>query len=291
MKKLLFICALLPWVVSAQEEGSTDDTSLKNKNGVVILPETGDWGLSISSDVALRYFGNIFTGSTPNNNTAWWQNPNSPVFVIRGKYFISPSFALRGGARVHYSRSTNYFNVVDDAGTGPDDYLEDRQTINNTGVTLLAGAEFRRGSSRVQGFYGGEIFASFNQNTNYNYEYANAITEFNQAPSSTSFSAPVSGPYPANRYRILEARQGANFTAGARAFIGVEVFVLPKISIGGNFAWDIVYSGSASRSTTWENWEAQTSQVAEYTLGSQNGSFFDADISNASGSITANFYF
>ena len=52
--------------------------------------------------------------------------------------------------------------------------------------------------------------------------------------------------------RTVETKNGATFTLGARAFIGAEYFILPKMSLGAEYGWGIGLSTTGSGTQTIE---------------------------------------
>ncbi|UXX80288.1 hypothetical protein N7E81_04135 [Reichenbachiella carrageenanivorans] len=301
LKKLLFIAMVLPLCAYAQEEtnetttmatGTADAPSFKNKRGVEVLPQAGDWSIGISASTALDYLGNIFTTGT-NNNSDWWEYKGSPATqtVIQGKYFTSGTFAYRAGVNLNFANGKAYYQTNDDNGSSPDSYVQDTRTYSRAGVTLLVGAEKRKGTGRVQGVYGADVFFSFASNTKYTYEYGNAITETNQSPTFNAPQVGVGGTSPSEGYRITDTKGTSNFGVGAQAFIGVEVFVFPKISLGGMFTWGVSYTSTGTSYVTEEAWDGQSGSVKEYTTTTINGYDLNAGIGNMNGIVSANFYF
>ncbi|WP_258103556.1 hypothetical protein [Marinoscillum sp. MHG1-6] len=295
LKNLTLILLLsFPIVLFAQDDSydyDYDDDAEDKTETNNFLPQEGDWGLSISAQEPLLLVGNLF--SATNTHSALWQFPSSPVFVVRGKLFTASDFAFRAGAQLFFSSNTAYSSVADDdpAATA-DDYLDDEQKIMSTGVTLLFGIEKRKGNNRVQGFYGADVFVGYGYGSKYTYNYANDMTTANQTPSSTGWFNPVAGnPTPVNAYRILEAKTQNSYSAGVQGFIGVEVFLFPKVSLGGNFTWGIRYDGNTATSGTWEEWDATANAVEETTIETKNGSSITAGIDNAGGDVSLNFYF
>ncbi len=153
----------------------------------------------------------------------------------------------------------------------------------------MGGIEKRKGNGRVQGVYGAEGYVSLNKSDKDKYQYANAITETNQNPSDGGFG----GALPSGATRITEEKYNSSFEVGARAFIGVEVFIMPKVSLGGAFYWGISYEKIGESSITGEGWDAQSNSVKEFTRVYKDdaNSSFNADVSTAGGSIDLNFYF
>lgn len=299
-KYILIIVLALPLVAFAQDDysetlssqSSSSAPSFKNKNGQEVLPQAGEWSIGIGASTLLNYTGNLFTTGT-NSNSNWWQyqNTNGPV-VIQGKYMVSGTRAYKLGANINYYRDVNYYTEVDDNGTGPDDYVQDKMTVSSAGFALLAGIEERRGSGRIQGVYGADVYVNLSSNTSYSYEYGNAITETNQAPSTAAPFVSIGGvPTPSQGYRPTLAKYSTNWGAGVYGFIGVEAFLFPKFSLGGKFTWGVSYSDNGKESLTYEAWDGQSGKVVEYTNTMKEGYTINAGIGNLGGQITANFYF
>ncbi|PIB35416.1 hypothetical protein BFP72_08410 [Reichenbachiella sp. 5M10] len=276
---------------SSPSSYTSDEPSFKNKNGVEVLPQAGDWSVGINATTALNYVGNIFT-STSNNNSAWWQYKGSVApLVIQGKYFVSGTTAYRLGLNLNFHSSTDYYQVVDDNATSPDAYVEDVLKASRGGATILVGIEKRKGSGRVQGVYGADVYFSFASSTKYSYEYGNAITETNQTPSYSAPQYSTGTNTPSQGYRNSELKYSSNWGAGVQGFIGVEVFVFPKISLGGMFTWAVTYTNQGPEYVSEEAWDAQASKVEEYTVASDNGYDLNAGIGNMGGQVSLNFYF
>ena len=82
------------------------------------------------------------------------------------------------------------------------------------------GKEWRKGSTRLQGFYGADATINFT---------STKWTETNNAVANASFDA------------------GTNFGLGLNGFIGAEYFILPKMSIGAqyNYGLNIASNGKS----------------------------------------------
>src|SRR5690606_29560763 len=122
----------------------------------------------------------------------------------------------------------------------------------------------RRGFGRLQGYYGAEL--GFNLMSNgAKYEYGNALTASTSAVdvnvsgadalgngSNVVAGGDIDGTGAANDYRVTEMKSGLGFMIGLRGFIGAEYFVMPRLSIGGEFGWGLVFSSQGASSTTYE---------------------------------------
>ena len=151
---------------------------------------------------------------------------------------------------------SNGFYVNDDSDTVSTvpTYVEDVKKTSTKTIMLGAGMEKRRGHGRLQGFYGAEALISFAGGTKDVYEYGNAITADNTNPTNAFgfFGA-----------RTLEEKTGSTLSIGARAFAGVEYFILPKICLGGEFGWGILFSKTGEGNLKQEQWDGATSTIVE----------------------------
>src|SRR5690606_31039544 len=108
---------------------------------------------------------------------------------------------------------------------------------------LGLGYEMRRGYGRLQGYYGGELSVGF-ANSSEKYTYGNAITSTNTNPSSAFSGTP----------RTLTAKNGGAFFFGIGGFAGVEYFVAPKISLGGELGVSVITGNMKEGKITTESW-------------------------------------
>ncbi len=291
MKKTIFLVALSCGIsgVFAQD--------LTSKKGEPILPETGDWAISMSADPIFTYLGNAFNGSQfhPGPNTNFLGNQ-----TIIGKKFIDEKNAYRVIVRLGFNTVTTKNLVIDDAQTGstinfPDQQgrVEDKRSQKNTHIALGVGKEMRRGKTRLQGYYGADAMIWMSGASN-KYKYGNAMSEANipstsgsnqtTNPTSTDWTKPVNpdGSYVSAtvaKRNILE-KQGLTFGIGVRGFIGAEYFILPKISVGAEYGWGLGFQLQAKGKTTTELGGGTPNTVAKIeTEVAGNSRFgFDTDI-------------
>jgi hypothetical protein len=132
------------------------------------------------------------------------------------------------------------------------------------------------------------------------YGNATSTTQFSSVGSTTNTAtnALVSS-------RVTQVKGGTSFQFGVRGFIGVEYFVLPKISLGGEFGWGIgmqTWSGGQTTTETSYGVANPTAAVAyaQYNSvtkapGKSSEFIFGTDNKNSIfgpvGSIRLNFYF
>jgi len=208
MKKIFLFCASVALV-------GTMNAQLTSKKGENYLPEAGDYAIGADASSMLSYFGNMLNGGT---NTGFGMGFTNGATAITGKKFMTDQMAYRGMLRVGFGSD----KAVTPAVTG-----EDVVTNSYNNITLGAGIEKRRGSTRLQGYYGAMAMIGLGGSKT-SYEYGAGV---------------VDG-------QLTEEKAGSTFGLGVRAFVGAEYFVLPKISIGGEFGWGLGFSSTGPSSTT-----------------------------------------
>jgi len=292
------------------------NAQLKNKHGEVILPETGDWAIGIDATSFLNYFGN-FIGSNGLNVAPTWDFLNTRQ-GITGKYFVSETMAYRASVRLGMTSTSGSELVADRTysvvpvypGTIP---VEVKNTWKQgaTNIGLSGGVEWRRGHGRLQGFYGGELGIGISSSSE-TFSYGNALTQ--QASTATLMNVDVDGddgmlgdinlvndPF-SNSGRATKIKNGTQFGIGVRGFIGAEYFVIPKLSIGGEFGCSLGFMSAGKKSTTMES-EGMTSgtppveATSTFTIEEKNPSYFGMDNENMNtlfgpaGSLKVTFHF
>lgn len=288
---------------------------LKNKKGEIILPETGDWAIGIDATSTLNYFGNFIGGAGLNV---------APTFDflntrqgITGKYFVSETMAYRGSVRIGMTSIQGSEMVADRLysvvpvypGTLPAEVKNSwRQGATNIGVT--GGIEWRKGHGRLQGFYGGEVGIGLSSSTE-SFKYGNALTQTSSATIANVDISPADAmltganittdPF-GNPARATKIKNGAQFGIGVRGFIGAEYFVLPKLSVGGEFGWSLGFMSTGTQKTEMES-EGLTSgtppveTLSTFVVKSKNPSYFGMDTENMNtlfgpaGSLKITFHF
>ncbi|MEO8761275.1 MAG: hypothetical protein ABI448_10310 [Bacteroidia bacterium] len=310
MKKSVLALAMAFGVTSAFAQ------DLTSKKGEPILPEKGDWAISADATPFLNYMGNFFGKTGPNG---------SPTFdflashsVIVGKYFLDEKTAIRAGINLAFqSHSTTNLVAQDQPGTIPAGTLAptviDKATRSNTGIGITAGIEKRKGKTRLQGYYGAEL-GFFIGGTTDKFTYGNAFAAAGSTagtsanPYSTNWtgipntatSYNLNGNTPASvatgSGRVTQSKLGTNVEIGVRGFIGVEYFILPKMSLGGEFGWGIGGVIGGATSQTKEGIYAGTAVTTQEVKGGKTNAFIiGTDNKNSffgpTGSLRLNFYF
>ena len=286
MKKSTLIVAALAFGVT-----SAFAQDLTSKKGEPILPEAGDWAIGIDATPFLDYFGNFIGGNGSNYGTAGWNFTNGSQ-MITGKMFTSPNMAYRGMLRIGFGSETYKNYVVDDASTAtPQPNVTDEMKMSGNFIGLGGGIEWRRGKTRLQGYYGVMAMVSFSSSRN-SFTYGNAFSSTNTAPTTTTDF--INGVSASQGSRVTEDKSGSNIGFGARGFIGAEYFVLPKLSVGGEFGWGLGLSRTGEGERTDESWNG-TAVTTTTTQTAGRGAFgFDTDNSNfgmAPGALFIHFHF
>lgn len=252
------------------------------------MPAEGDWAVGIDIAPFLSYVGNLANGNTSNSSPTW--NFTAPLQLF-GKWFRADDLAWRGRLRfLGINNSTTNGFVQDDVGTDPFAQVEDKKEVSRMNTTLGFGMEKRKGSTRLQGFWGGEVILSFSSGSD-KYSYGNALTSTNQSPSTYDFGDGNTSPIGATR--VTEVKYGSGFSFGVRPFIGAEYFLFPKMSIGGEFGYFLGFGSQGETETTVEYYDAANSTSATATVksGQSNKSTFKMDNDNLSGSIKLMLHF
>lgn len=263
-RKLLIVCAFagMGTFVNAQT------TMVKNDNGQVVTPEAGDWALGADASPIFGYIGNMFNGSTGNNLNNAFTNTTPGDFranAIFGKYFVDENTAYRGSLKI--STLSNKASALTDTNTqvgANPEYISDVTKLTGFSFYLSGGIEKRRGHGRLQGYYGGELglgFGATAPNTSTDYEIA----------LSAANPGPVGG-------RVLSTKAGSSFTVGLRGFVGAEYFVLPKLSLGAEFGWGLIFRTTAQNETVRESWDGTAVvETTSSTVGKSSNFYFNTD--------------
>ncbi len=308
MKKTATMIALALGITSASAQ------DLTSKKGEPYLPEAGDYAVSIDATPFLYYAGNFFGKSnfTNNNGLITTGNP-APTWnflngnnTITGKYFVDANTAYRLGLRLGFASGKDRRMVAALPTSTVNSYPEADATVENTrkqtrtNLGVTAGIEKRRGKTRLQGFYGadaGIFFSSVKDKYTYGNDLvgnANPATAVNVVAaddfggalgnSNTTTTSLSTGQ--AGAARALEAKSGSTFSFGVRAFIGAEYFIIPKMSIGGEFGWGVGLSLTGKAKSTYESVGlpngATNTTVGETKIegGKSSGFGFDTDSRN-----------
>jgi hypothetical protein len=231
MKKIFAIAALgflVSTGVNAQE--------ITSKKGEVYLPKKGDWAISFDGTPIFQYLGRVFTSGNNAPNVNFFDNQR-----IVAKKFTSDKNAYRAIARLGFKS----INQTDDS------------TTTDFNLQVGLGKEWRKGNTRLQGYYGADAMLMFGSGQKVKQANVDYYT-----------------------------KSGSSFGIGVRGFLGAEYFIVPKISIGAEYGWGLAFV-STGKSTIVNN--------GSEIVTNKGGSSFAADTdvngsySNASLRVTLHF--
>ena len=188
-----FTLTLIMLLVSIFSANGQQDSVLRDKKDRIILPEKNNFAFGISINPIFDYLGNTFNGSQYNS-----LNLGLIYNQLYGKYFLSSNSALRFRLGIRTTNRDIQVNV------GELLLIEEKFTE----VDVTAGYERRNGKSRLQHFYGGEISIAYEE-VKHEHDYR--------------------GFLPDN----IGLRESEGLGVGLRGFFGIEYFVFPKLSLGG----------------------------------------------------------
>lgn len=271
MKKLLLTLAVataLIGTVSAQEEEREMGTT--TKSGRNILPAAGDFAIGVEANPFLEYIGNIFTNGT--NNAPSFDGSKGAII---GKYFLTDKSAVRArlGFDFGSTKETTPTTKLPIDPNNPDAKVNNTTTTKKNNFALGVGYELRRGYGRLQGFYGGEALIGFRSEKD-TYTYGNALSAQNGVS------------------RVKEEGKGSGFEFGVGGFAGVEYFVAPKISLGGELGLAIMTDSGKGGKTITETWDSATSSVKTTTVDNTNNKTSTFNFgTRTSGKINLTFHF
>lgn len=287
MKKLLLTVAIATIGIGAYAQVSTPN--LVSKKGIKILPEKGEYSIGISAEPILNFAGDVMAGASGNQAFTFANNLYLRPAIF-GKYMLSDNSAVR--ARFQFDMTNNSaVNVVAKSSTSPDinnpEFVDDITNVRTSNILLGLGYEKRRGSSRIQGVYGAEAVIGYS-NIIVNYDYGNDINANFNTPAIAN-----PGNYDGFMRRLIEDKPGRSFMGGVRGFIGIEFFLAPKISLGGEFGYSILANYSSNRTQVREYWDSGSSSVKEVSIESTNAGTrgITAGVDNLNAAFNMFFYF
>ncbi len=285
MKKSILAVAVMLGTTAAFAQ------DLTSKKGETILPEAGDYSVSIDATPMLGYVQGLF-GSNGGSSAGSWAFLNGNN-TITGKYFVEDDVAYRIGINIGFATTTENAFVSDILDTvNFTNMVTDTKKTSTNQIFLTGGMEWRKGSTRLQGFYGAELGLGFGGGMKETYTYGNAY-DFNSTLPLQSQTHGVDGVTD-----VQSTRQKGGVMVGLRGFIGAEYFVLPKLAIGGEFGWGLglTTTGEGSNITKQVNAAATGLEDVETTTVAKGSTFgIGTDNSNPmfgpTGSLRISMYF
>lgn len=241
---VLLLGILTPFVFS--QEGFV----LKDKKNRIILPQKGDFAIGISAYPFIDFVGNIFKDDVPVSFNLNLLNGNS----LYGKYFLNSNTALRAKLVMFVSNKKYEDNVPDNFNSGKEvtDVLNEYR--NNTDFSF--GIEKRRGQSRLQFSYGAELRLNISYDK-YDYDWGNIMSSTNTAPTSSNFN----NQYDNKTIRTISLSNYSGTGFGLRGFAGIEYFIFPKVSLGGEVGLSYLNYINGRYVKDTENWDNNLRKV------------------------------
>ncbi|MBQ4476286.1 MAG: hypothetical protein IJK62_12360 [Bacteroidales bacterium] len=290
MRKFSILLVALVFTVNAfaQENDKNGEVNMMSKRGEYILPVEGDFALGINALPMVNYFGNLFNG-TAGNSTSFRTFTHTLVRttpVLFGKYYLTDKSAIRAGLLIGVYNETNRENVMMNQQI-PDPKVTVTDVMKSTETDLGIGADYLmyRGKGRVQGFYGGGISVNYTK-TKATYNYGNLITTEFSSPYWYDFAA---GTTTSGGPRILSQSGDRSIGVVLSGVVGVEYFIAPKISIGGEFRLGLYTGYDFKGYRTVERWTGTEREVETLPKDANDGSIAFRNAS--SGSLFMMFHF
>jgi hypothetical protein len=230
MKKIILTVA----AVFALSFANAQD--FKSKRGENFMPEAGDWAISFQAAPFLNYTGKILGGNASSPDS---KSPVANSFV--GKKFITDKTAYRVVANLAFGSN----NLTDGDIFGDGSLVFDTYKSSSIALNVGLGKEWRRGSTRLQGFYGADALVGFS---------STKWTETNNPGGNQKYDA------------------GTSINLGLNGFLGAEYFILPKMSIGAqyNYGLRIASNGASKINSTEVNKSSSDINLGNVTSATMN---------------------
>lgn len=287
-RKFSFILLLSAIATSlyAQNATNNDNGQVYSKKGKMVLPVTGEFGIGLNALPFIDLVGELIKLNSSNRfvNPLSFEAPDGQQLFL--KYLKNPSKAYRMRIGLAYHYNTESFPVADDLNQGL--MLADKRIDTYTIITTSLGVEKRKGLGRIQGIFGGELNLLYQYGDattmNYKYIYANEITPSDPAPTTALFLDGTPRP--------LFEKTYASLGIGATGFFGLEYFIAPKISVGGEMGLRAMYINNTASKTKTEEWNNTAGIVETRLVKIDEGGRFDFNVDfNSNGVLFLMFYF
>jgi opacity protein-like surface antigen len=234
--------------------GLANAQDLKSKKGENYLPEAGDWAISFNANGIFEYVGNAFSGSTAKNEAPSVDFARSNSFV--GKKFIDAKTAYRVVANLGFNSNSTTTPFAGGGISGSNEYKE-----SGFDLAFGLGKEWRRGNTRLQGFYGADALLTIS---------SSSTEDTDTAPGFTSST---------------KTKSGLGLGVGMQGFIGAEYFIFPKMSIGAQYTYGVGVNIQGEGETT----ESATGTPTLTTKTGKSSGFGIGSVGVASMNLTLHF--
>lgn len=287
------------------------------------LPKAGDWAIGIDMQPVYRFIGNMFNGYATDGAALGVANTLNQFggedaihltngVTIMGKYMLDNTTAIRINLGIDKGVDKHYEYRPDDKAVFENPLseakVEDYYKRNLAKYSIAAGIEFRKGKNRIQGYYGADLLLGLAKDR-YDITYGNAVTELNQTPTREVWivdaTLPAGGywhsyndkglgvhnaPYWTQSY--LKESYLKTVTLGIAGKLGVEYFIVPKLSLGGEVSLLMAKEFHKGSYTKSEGYNPTTEQVETHTeLVNPRNSQFYLGTTNLGGKLFMMFYF
>jgi hypothetical protein len=302
MKKMLLLFYLFATVsiVFAQKYSTesmiTPGKEKKEKTEKFLWAEKGDFALGADLVPILRTLGTVFWGE---KNTMGFQG--SPYFngfpyptvSVMSKFMVTKNCAIRANLGALVLSSTQIDSISNDKILMSDPEsnakVADKTTSNAYGLSISLGAEYRLGNKRVVGIFGGDLLIGYYEGS-IKTKFGNEITKENPIPTTYDyyyFPTSIS-----ENSRALVQKKGGAFSAGIQLTTGVEVFVAPKIALGGQVNISYIFTYDKQNIVTAEGFNESSDIVKKVNIvQSPKGWNHNFSTNNVGASLYLIFYF
>ena len=269
-----------------------------SKKGEPFLPEAGEYALGVDAAPFLMYLGNIFSDDGSDAPNATFTNPQLAISL---KMFRRADLAYRAKVRLGIMSNSWTGFQPEFSNTATDNTVKDTSSRTTTNIFVSYGFEKRKGQTRIQGYYGVEGGVGLATET-HNFKYGNTIEANNTVPARTEFELvyqenpeTISSNFGDNNSFVTKYNLGTMFMLGARAFVGAEMFIFPKVSLGLEFGLGAMVAFQGKGTIESESWTIPTGGGSETLVSDVNetggSSQIGIDTDNTRGSLNLNFHF
>ena len=203
-KNIITMKKIILSLVAVFAFGAVSAQNLVSSKGEQYLPKQGDWSIGFNAGNALKYVGNAFNGNQNNSSADLFEgqrilnfgdgtfSSTASVLTFVGKKFDADNKATR------YTASFN-FNF---------EKQKDVDATTKFGLVLGYGKEWRKGTTRLQGYYGADALVGL----------------------------------------VSPAKKQFGFGIGAQGFAGVEYFIFPKVALGAQYTYGVSFEYASNDS-------------------------------------------
>ncbi len=231
MKKSLFL------LFASFSFAAANAQQLTSKKGESYLPEKGDWAISVNAVGIFNWIGNVANNTAGNTFPTFLGGVNDYGIpggvVLVGKQFTSDKNALRVIAGVNIGNITTSQDAIIGGSTNTN-----KVSTTALGLTAGLGKEWRRGKTRLQGYYGADVYLNVNTTTT---TTTNSLTGVGN--------------------KEVKVANGFGLGLGGNGFIGAEYFLFPKMAIGAQYQAGLNINLTPAITTTTTPWAGAATEV------------------------------